>query len=326
MTFARRRILHLAAGAAVAALAGGARAEDYPARPVRILVATSAGGSTDLVARVIAHWLGTRLGQQFVVENRPGGGNNIGTEAAVRATPDGYTLFMANSVNAINTTYYDNLSFDFTTDMAPVANVLRSALLVDVHPSMPAQTIPELIAYAKANAGKVNMGSGGSGSTGHVAGELFQMMAGVRMVHVPYRGESLALADLIAGQVQVVFATTGSSIGFLKGGQLRALAVTSATPWAGLPSAPPLAQVLPGYEANSWSDLCAPKDTPASVVDVLNRAVNAGLADPEVRARLAELGAPVDPDANAPDDFGKTIRDDTKKWADVIRFSGAKAK
>jgi tripartite-type tricarboxylate transporter receptor subunit TctC len=325
MGIARRSFLHFAAAAVLPALARAAHAETYPTRPVRILVATSAGGTTDLVARILAQRLGERLGQSFIVENRPGGGNNIGTEAAVRAAPDGYTLFMANTVNAINTTLYQNLTFNFTTDMAPVANVVRSVLLVNVHPSVPARTIPELIAYAKANPGKVNMGSGGSGSTGHVSGELFAMMAGIKMVHVPYRGESMALADLIKGQVQVVVATTGSSIPFVKSGQVLALAVTGTARWPSLPDVPPLADFLPGYEASSWSGLCAPKDTPGSVVELLNREVNAALGDAELRRRLAEMGAPADIKANAPADFGRTIVDDTAKWAKVIKFSGAKA-
>ena len=326
MTLHRRGFLQWAVAAtALPSLPRLARAETWPTRPVRILVATSAGGTTDLVARIIAQRLGDRLGQSFIVENRPGGGNNIGTEAAVRAAPDGYTLFMANTVNAINTTLYQNLAFNFTTDMAPVANVVRSVLLVNVHPSVPAKTIPELIAYAKANPGKVNMGSGGSGSTGHVSGELFAMMAGIKMVHVPYRGESMALADLIKGQVQVVVATTGSSIQFVKGGQLRALAVTGTTRWPSLPEVPPLAEFLPGYEASSWSGLCAPKDTPTPIVELLNREVNAALGDAELRARLAEMGAPADTRANSPADFGRTIVADTEKWAKVIRFSGAKA-
>jgi tripartite-type tricarboxylate transporter receptor subunit TctC len=326
MTLLRRRFLRFAVTmTALPLLRHVACAETYPARPVRILVATSAGGTTDLVARIIAQRLGDRLGQSFIVENRPGGGNNIGTEAAVRATPDGYTLFMANSVNAINTTLYQNLTFNFTTDMAPVANVVRSVLLVNVHPSVLAKTISELVAYAEANPGKVNMGSGGTGSTGHVSGELFAMMAGIKMVHVPYRGEAMALADLIRGQVQVVFATTGSSIQFVKGGQLRALAVTAATQWPSLPTVPTLAEFLPGYEASSWSGLCAPINTPAHIVELLNREVNAALADAELRARLAEMGAPADTKANSPADFGKTIVDDTEKWARVIKFSGAKA-
>jgi tripartite-type tricarboxylate transporter receptor subunit TctC len=326
MRLQRRRFLRWAAtAAAFPLLRPAARAETYPARPVRILVATSAGGTTDLVARIIAQRLGDRLGQSFVVENRPGGGNNIGTEAAVRAPPDGYTLFMANTVNAINTTLYRNLTFNFTTDMAPVADVVRSVLLVNVHPSVPAKTIPELVAYAKANPGKVNMGSGGTGSTGHVSGELFAMMAGIKMVHVPYRGEAMALADLIKGQVQLVFATTGSSIQLVRGGQMRALAVTGTARWPSLPDVPPLADFLPGYEASSWSGLCVPKDTPAPVVALLNREVNAALGDAELRARLAEMGTPADTKANSPADFGRTIVDDTAKWARVIAFSGAKA-
>jgi tripartite-type tricarboxylate transporter receptor subunit TctC len=283
------------------------------------------GGTTDVLARIMAQWLSEKMGQQFIIENKPGGGNNIGTEAAVRATPDGYTLFMANTVNAINTTLYQNLAFNFTTDLAPIANVVRSVLLVNVHPSVPAKTIPELIAHAKANPEQVNMGSGGSGSTGHVSGELFAMMAGIKMVHVPYRGESMALADLIKGQVQVVVATTGSSIQFVKGGQVRALAVTGTARWPSLPDVPPLAEFLPGYEASSWSGLCAPKGTPASIVELLNREVNAALGDAALRARLAEMGAPADTKANSPADFGKTIVDDTAKWAKVIAFSGAKA-
>src|SRR5229473_2139126 len=230
MSIARRRLTQIAAAAAALAnLPRVARAQTYPARPVRIIVATSAGGTTDIAARLIGQWLADRLGQSFVVENRPGGGNNIGTEAAVRAPADGYTLFMANTVNAINTTLYQNLSYNFATDMAPVAILMRSPLLMQVHPSVPARTVPEFIDHAKANPGKINMGSGGNGATGHVSGELFKMMAGVQMVHVPYRGEALALTDLIAGQVQVVFTTIGSSIQYIRAGQLRPLAVTTAT-------------------------------------------------------------------------------------------------
>jgi tripartite-type tricarboxylate transporter receptor subunit TctC len=324
MTLARRQFLHLAAAAAaLPALTRAANADAYPSRPVRIIVATSAGGSTAIVARIIAQRLSERLGQQFVVENRPGGGNNIGTEAAVRAPPDGYTLFMANSVNAINTTFYENLSFNFTTDIAPIAIALRSSLLVNVHPSVPARTIAELIALAKANPGKINMGSGGSGATGHVSGELFAMMAGVKMTHVPYRGESMALADLIGGQVQVVFATVGSAIQYVRAGQVRALAITSTARWDGLPDVPTLADSLPGYEASSWSGLCAPKSTPADIIVRLNKEVNAALADPKVHARLAELGTPAQ--ANSPADFGGIIVADTEKWAKVIKSVGAKA-
>ncbi len=323
MTMLRRQFLHLAAAAAALPFARAARADTYPSRPVRILVATSAGGSTDIVARIIAQRLSEKLGQQFVVENRPGGGNNIGTEAAVRSPADGYTLFMANSVNAINTTFYDNLNYNFTTDMAPIAIALRSSLLVNVHPSVPAKTIPELIALAKASPGKVNMGSGGSGATGHVSGELFAMLTGVKMTHVPYRGEAMALADLIGGQVQVVFATVGSSIQYVRAAQARALAITSAARWDGLPDVPVLADFVPNYEANSWSGLCAPKNTPAEIIAKLNAEVNAALADPKIKARLADLGTPAE--ANTPADFGKIILTDTEKWAKVIKFAGIKA-
>jgi len=323
MRIPRRRFLQLAAAAGgLAALPRAAGAQSYPSRPVRIIVATSAGGSTDIAARVIGQWLTERLGQSFVVENRPGGGNNIGTEAVVRAPPDGYTLLMANTVNAINTTLYDNLGYSFVTDMAPVAILMRSPLLMQVHPSVPARTVAEFIDYAKANPGKINMGSGGNGATGHVSGELFKMMAGVKMVHVPYRGEALALTDLIAGQVQVVFTTIGSSIQYIRAGQLRPLAVTTTTRSDALPEVPPLADVLPGYEASGWNGMCAPKNTPVEIVEKLNREINAGLADPKIKARFIDLGAP--PVAASPAEFGKIIVDDTEKWAKVIKFSGAK--
>jgi tripartite-type tricarboxylate transporter receptor subunit TctC len=289
---------------------------------VRIIVATSAGGTTDMVARLIGQWLSERLGQAFVVENRPGGGNNIGTEAAVRAPADGYTLFMANTVNAINTTLYHNLGYNFITDMVPVAIMMRSALLMQVHPSVPARTAPEFIAHAKANPGKINMGSGGNGATGHVSGELFQMMSGVKMVHVPYRGEALALTDLLGGQVQVVFATVGSSIEYIKAGKLRPLAVTTATRSDALPDVPSLGDCLPGYEASSWNGLSAPKNTPAEIIDKLNREINTALGDPKIKARFADLGAP--PIGGSPADFGKIIAEDSEKWAKVIKFSGAR--
>jgi tripartite-type tricarboxylate transporter receptor subunit TctC len=323
MSIPRRRFLQLATAAGgLAALPRAARAQSYPTRPVRIIVATSAGGSTDIAARVIGQWLTERLGQSFVVENRPGGGNNIGTEAAVRAPADGYTLLMANTVNAINTTLYDNLGYNFVTDMAPVAILMRTALLMQVHPSVPAKTAAEFIDYARANPGKINMGSGGNGATGHVSGELFKMMAGVQMVHVPYRGESLALTDLIAGQVQVVFTTIGSSIQYIRAGQLRALAVTTTTRSDALPEVPPLADAVPGYEASGWNGMCAPKGTPVEIIEKLNREINAGLADAKIKARFIDMGAP--PVMASPAEFGKIIADDTEKWAKVIRFSGAK--
>ncbi len=324
MSIARRRLTQIAAAAAALAnLPRVARAQTYPARPVRIIVATSAGGTTDIAARLIGQWLADRLGQPFVVENRPGGGNNIGTEAAVRASADGYTLFMANTVNAINATLYRNLSYNFIADMAPVAILMRSPLLMQVHPSVPAATVPEFIGYAKANPGAVNMGSGGNGATGHVSGEQFKMMSGVKMVHVPYRGEAMALADLIGAQVQVVFATVGSSIAYIKAGKLRALAITTAARAEVLPDVPTLADFLPGYEASSWNGLCAPRSTPAEIVDKLNREINTAFADPTIQARFAELGGP--PIMGSPADFAKIIVDDTEKWAKVVEFSGAKA-
>ena len=323
MKIPRRRFLQFGAAAGtLPALARAARAQIYPTRPVRIIVATSAGGATDIVARVIGQWLTERLGQSFVVENRPGGGNNVGTEAAVRAPADGYTLFMANTVNAINATLYENLNYNFITDMAPIALLVRSALLMQVNPSVPARTVPEFIAYAKANPGTINMGSGGNGATGHVSGELFKMMAGVKMVHVPYRGEALALTDLIAGQVQIVFATVGSSIQYIRAGQLRALAITSATRSEALPEVPPLADFLPGYEASSWNGLCAPKNTPAEVIGRLNKEINTALSDPKIKARFIELGGPAI--GGSPADFARIIAEDTERWAKVIKFSGAK--
>ena len=293
MIIPRRRLLQITvAAAALPALPRIARTQAYPSQPVRIIVATSAGGTTDIVARMIGQWLSERLGQPFVVENRPGGGNNIGTEAAARAPADGHTLFMANTVNAINATLYQNLSYSFITDLAPVAILMRSPLLMQIHPSVPARSVPEFIDHAKANPGKINTGWGGNGATGHVAGELFKMMSGVAMVHVPYRGEALALTDLLGGQVQVVFATIGSSIEYIKAGKLRALAITTVARSDLLPDVPSLADFLPGYEASSWNGLCAPKATPAEIVDRLNREVNAGLADPKIKTRLAELGGP----------------------------------
>jgi tripartite-type tricarboxylate transporter receptor subunit TctC len=324
MAIPRRRLLQVsAAAAALPALSRLARAQSYPARSVRIIVATSAGGTTDIVARLIGQWLSERLGQSFIVENRPGGGNNIGTEAAVRSPGDGYTLFMANSVNTINTTLYRNLGFNFTTDMAPVAIMMRSPLVMQIHPAVPAATAPAFIAYAMANPGKVNMGSGGTGATGHLAGELFQKMAGVKLVHVPYRGEAMALTDLLGATVQVAFTTIGSSIPYIKADKLRPLAITTATRSNILPAVPPLADFLPGYEASSWNGLCAPKSTPAEIIDRLNREINSAFADPALRARFDDLGGP--PIIASPADFARIIADDTEKWASVIKFSGTKA-
>jgi tripartite-type tricarboxylate transporter receptor subunit TctC len=324
MTLRRRRFLQIsAAGIALPTLPHLARAETYPSRTVRIIVATSAGGTTDIVARLLGQWLADKLGQSFVVENRTGGGNNIGTEAAARSPADGYTLFMANTVNAINTTLYKNLNYNFTTDLVPVAIVMRSPVIMQVHPSVPAKTVPEFIAYAKANPGKVNMGSGGVGATGHMAGELFQLMAGIKLTHVPYRGESLALTDLLGGQVQIVFATAGSSIQYIKADKLRPLAVTTTERIALLPDLPTLKEYLPGYEASSWNGLTAPKNTPPEIIEKLNREINTAMADPKIKSRIVDLGGP--PIIGSPADFGKIIAEDTAKWANVIQFSGAKA-
>jgi tripartite-type tricarboxylate transporter receptor subunit TctC len=319
----RRRFLRLAGS--IATLSVGTRlapAQTYPSRPVRIIVATTAGGGTDIAARLLAQWLTQKLGQSFVVENRPGGNNNIGTELVARSAADGYTLLMANSVNAINTALYKNLNYDFIADFAPVVHVMRSPLLMMVHPSVPAKTVPEFIDYAKANPDKISMGSGGSGSTGHLAGELFMMMTGVRMVHVPYRGESVAMTDLLGGQPQVLFATTGSSISFVKAGTVRALAVTTPARLDGLPDIPPMAQFLPGYEASGWSGVCAPKHTPVAIVALLNREINAALADPAIGRHVADLGGTAS--GGSPADFAGFIAEDTEKWTKVATFAGVK--
>jgi tripartite-type tricarboxylate transporter receptor subunit TctC len=324
MKTSRRRLLRLAgATAALTALPFRARAQAYPARPVRIIVAVSAGGTSDILARLAAQWLTNRLGQPFVVENRPGGGTNIGTELAVRAPADGYTLFMSNTANTIAASLYKNLPFNFATDLAPVSLSAHTPLLMLVHPSVPAKTVPEFIAYAKANAGKVNMGSGGKGATGHVSGELFQMMAGLKFQHVPYRGEAMAMTDLIGGQVQIGFITIGSSIQAVRAGHLRPLGITTRTRSDLLPDVSPIADVLPGYEASSWSGLVAPKNTPADIISLLNRELNAAAADPTIKARFTDLGGP--PVVATPAEFGKIIADDIAKWAKVIQFSGATA-
>jgi tripartite-type tricarboxylate transporter receptor subunit TctC len=285
--------------------------------------AAAAGGTTDIVARLLGQWLGDKWGQPFVVENRTGGGNNIGTEAAARSPADGYTLFMANNVNAINTTLYKNLNYNFATDLVPVAIVMRSPVIMQVHPAVPAKTVPEFIAYAKANPGKVNMGSGGVGSTGHLAGALFELLSGVKLTHIPYRGESLALTDLLGGQVQIVFSTAGSSIQYIKAGQLRPLAVTTTERIALLPDVPTLKENLPDYEASSWNGLMVPKGTPAEIIEKLNREINTAFADPKIKSRIVDLGGP--PIIATPADFGAIIAEDIAKWAKVIQFSGAKA-
>jgi tripartite-type tricarboxylate transporter receptor subunit TctC len=319
----RRQFLHLAAGAAaLPAVSRIAKAQTYPTRPVRIIVGFAAGGGIDIIARLIGQSLSERLGQEFVIDNRPGAGGNIGTEAVVRAAPDGYTLLLAFSSNAINATLYEKLNFSFIRDIAPVAGVIRVPNVMLVNPSVPAKTVPEFIAYAKANPGKISMASGGIGTPGHVSGELFKMMAGVDMVLVPYRSGGPALTDLIAGQVQVMFPNTGASLEYVKAGKLRALAVTTATRSEALPDLPTVAEFVPGYEASSWFGVGTPKATPAEIVEKLNKEINAGLADPRLKARLADLGGIAL--AGSPADFGKLIAEETEKWAKVIKFAGIK--
>jgi len=324
MKLPRRHFLHLAAGAAALPVVSRvANAQSYPTRPVRLIVPFAAGGGTDITARVMGQWLSERLGQQFVIDNRPGGGTNIGTEAVVRAPADGYTLLLAGSPAAINATLYDKLNYNFIRDIAPVAGIIRQPFVMAVHPSVPAKTVPEFIAYAKANPGRINMASAGTGAGSHVTGELFKMMAGVDMVHVPYRGAGPALTDLIAGQVQVYFATTVASIEYIRAGRLRALAVTTATRSDALPGIPTVDEFVPGYEASSWYGVGAPKATPAEIVEKLNEEINVGLADSKMKARLADLGGDVL--ALSPADFGKLIADETEKWGTVVKFTGIKA-
>jgi tripartite-type tricarboxylate transporter receptor subunit TctC len=323
MTLSRRLVLELATGAiGFAAISRGAQAQTYPMRPVRIIVGFPAGGPTDITARLIAQWLSERLGQEFVVENRPGAASNIGTEAALRAAPDGYTLLLVTSSNAVNATFYENLSFDFMNDITPVAGIIRVPFVMEISPSIPAKTVPEFIAYAKTNPGKINMASGGIGTSVHIAGELFKMMAGVNLVHVPYRGSAPALTDMISGQVHVMFDILTSSIQHIRSGALRALAVTSATRSDALPDLPTVGDFLVGYEATAWYGVAAPKNTPSEIVDRLNKEINAGLADPKLKARFAELASTVIP--GSPSDFGKLVGEEIEKWGKVVKFSGAK--
>ena len=323
MKLPRRKFLRLAAGAAALPAASSvAWAQSYPSRPVRLIVGFAAGGTGDITARLIGQWLSERLGQQFVIENRPGAGTNIATEAVVRATPDGYTLLMAGPSGAINATLYDKLNFNFIRDIAPVAGVVRQPSVIVVTPSVPATTVPEFIAYAKANPGKLSMASGGIGSPGHVSGELFKMMTGVNMAHVPYRGGAPALTDLLAGQVQVYFSPTPAAIEYIRAGKLRALAVTTAARSEALPEIPTVGEFVPGYEASSWQGIGAPKNTSAEIVEKLNKEVNAGLTDPKMKARFAELGNAVLP--GSPADFGKLIAEETEKWGKVIRAANIK--
>jgi tripartite-type tricarboxylate transporter receptor subunit TctC len=324
MKLPRRQFLHLAAGAAaLPAVSRLARAQDYPSRPVRIIVGFAPAGSTDIMARLIGQWLSERLGQSFVVENRPGAGTNIATEAVVRAPADGYTLLMVGSANAVNATLYDKLNFNFIRDIAPVAGITVVPNVIVVHPSVPAKTIPELIAYAKANPGKINIASGPIGGPGHVAAELFKMMTGADMLLVSYRGGGPALTDLIAGQVQVMFPTTAASIEYVRAGRLRVLAVTAATRSEALPDIPTVGEFVPGYEASYWIGIGAPKATPAEIVDKLNAEINAALADPKMKSRLADLGGTVLP--GSPAAFGKLIAEETEKWGNVIRALNIKA-
>jgi tripartite-type tricarboxylate transporter receptor subunit TctC len=323
MKLPRREFLHLAAGAvALPAVSRIARAQAYPTRPVRLIVPVAPAGANDITARLIGQWLSERLGQPFVIENRPGGGGNIGTEAVVRAPPDGYTLLMVGGYNAINATLYQKLNFNFIRDIAPVAALTRDSIVMVVNPSVAAKSVPDFIAYAKANSGKVNMASPGSGTASHIAGELFKMIAGVDMIHVPYRGGGPALSDLIAGQVQVMFVTTATPIEYIRAGRLRALAVTTATRSEALPDIPTLGEFLPGYEASNWFGVGAPRNTPVEVIDKLNKEINAGLTDPKIKARLADLGGDVL--ALSPADFGRLIADETEKWGKVIRAANIK--
>jgi len=324
MKLPRRQFLHLAAGvAALPAVSRFAWAQTYPSRPVRIIVPTATGSTADILVRLMGQWLSERLGQPFVVENRPGGGTNIGTEAVVRAPADGYTLLWAASPNAINATLYDKLNFNFIRDIAPVASLLRVPFVMVVNPSFPAKTVPEFITYAKANPGKINFASGGTGYAAHVAGELFKVMTGVNMVHVPYRGQAPAMTDLFGGQVQVMFDPVVSSIAHIRAGKLRPLAVTTTTRSEALPDIPTVGDFVPGYEASVWFGIGAPRNTPPDIIEKLNKEINAALADPKLRARLAELDGTVLP--GSPDDFGKFIADETEKWGKVIRAANIKA-
>jgi tripartite-type tricarboxylate transporter receptor subunit TctC len=323
MKFPRRQFLHLAVGAAaLPAVSRIAIAQTYPSRPVRIIVPFPPAGNNDLVARLIGQWLSERLGQQFIIDNRPGAGTNIGTEAAVRAPADGYTLLIAAPPSAINATLYDKLNFNFIRDTIPVASVLRAPFIMEVNPSLPVKTIPEFIAYAKANPSKISMASAGVGSGPHAAGELFKMMAGVDMVHVPYRGTGPALTDLIGGQVQIFFDAIPASLEHIKTGKLRALAVTGATRSEVLPDVPALSEFVPGYEATFWAGFVAPKNMPSAIVEKLNREINAALADPKIKTRLTELGG--SPFPSSPAQFSNFIADETEKWSKVVKSAGMK--
>ena len=323
MHLARRQFLYLAAGAvAVPAISPVARAQSYPTRPVRVMVGDAPGGAPDIVARLMGKWLSEGFGQQIVVENRPGAGNTIAMEIVAKAPPDGYTLALVGTSAATSATLYQNLSYDLVRDIAPVAGLVRGPLVMVVDPEFPAKTIPEFIVYAKANPATINMASAGTGTGPHVAGELFNMMSGSNMIHVPFRGGPAALTAVLGGQVQVYFVATSSSIENIKAGKLRALAVTTATRWEGLPDVPALDEFLPGYEASIWFGIGAPKNTPDDFIHKLNDEINKGLSDPQTKARLAALGTT--PMPMTPAEFGRLVAEETDKWAKVIKFSGAK--
>jgi tripartite-type tricarboxylate transporter receptor subunit TctC len=321
MKIPRRRFLQLAGAAMLPVVS--ARAQTYPARPVHLIVGQAAGSSSDIMARLIGQFLSEHLGQQFIIEDRPGAGGNIATEAVARSAPDGYTMLLVNAQNSINAAIYNKLSFDFVRDIAPVAGVYRVPLVMEVNPSFPAKTVPEFISYAKANPGKINMASAGNGGPQHAAGELFKFMAGVDMVHVPYRGSTPALTDLLAGQVQVMFDVTPSSLPHIKSGKLRALAATTAARVDVLPDIPTIGEFVPGYEASAWIGFGVPANTPADVINILNKAINAAIADPKVKARITELGATV-VSPGPPSDLAKLIADDIEKWVKVAKFAGLK--
>ena len=324
MKLPRREFLYLAAGAAALPAAPRiARAQAYPSRPVRLIVPLAPAGASDITARLIGQWLSERLGQQFVIDNRSGGGGTIGTEAVVRAPADGYTLLLVGGLNAVNATFYDKLNYNFIRDIAPVASIIRTPFVMAVNPTVPAKTVPEFIAYAKTSPGKIDYASAGTGTATHLTGELFKMMAGVDMVHVPYRGGGPAFNDLLAGQVQAMFPTTVSSMGYIRDGRLRALAVTAATRSEVLPGIPTVGEFVPGYETSQWYGVGVPKNTPTEIVDKLNKEINAGLAVPKIKARLADLGGTVL--AGSPADFGKLIAEETEKWGNVIRALNIKA-
>jgi len=323
MNLPRRKFLHLAAGAAaLPAVSRIARAQAYPARAVRYIVSAPPGGAQDILARLMGQWLSDRLGQPFVVENRPGGGTNIATEMVVRSPADGYTILSVVAVSSKKKTLYEKLNFDFMRDVAPVAGIIRVGLVIVVNPSFPVKTVPEFVAYAKANPGKVNMASAGNGTTPHIAGELFKMMTGANIVHIPYRGGAPALTDLIGEQVQVYFGSISEAVEYIKAGKVRPLAVTTTTRSDALADVPTVADFVPGYEASAWFGVGTPRNTPAEIVDRLNKEINAGLADPKLKARLADLGG--DPLPGSPADFGKLIADETEKWGKVVKFAKIK--